>query len=169
MAHLQCNGTKHAGVCGDNKKCTCDKGFIKLQEEEECLPGKYLQKIEDVFPKKCLQLLLYSVKSVDYLKKIVLNNFIKQSNTTLSISSFARHKPMDLILVIEYISYFFFVFSNKKFVCMMKLCIYSKGNKLWNYGTKMKGDKYTISVNILGERFQRKLIIIKISTQHINV
>nr|XP_022296422.1 tenascin-like [Crassostrea virginica] len=31
--HLQCNGSRNAGVCGENKTCTCDKGFIKLQEE----------------------------------------------------------------------------------------------------------------------------------------
>lgn len=38
-ASIQCNGTKHAGVCGENHTCTCDKGFIRL--EEGCLPGRF--------------------------------------------------------------------------------------------------------------------------------
>ena len=37
--HLQCKGSRNAGVCGENKTCICDKGFIKLQEG--CLTGKY--------------------------------------------------------------------------------------------------------------------------------
>ena len=38
-ARFQCNGSKHAGVCGENKTCTCDKGFIQIQEK--CVLGKH--------------------------------------------------------------------------------------------------------------------------------
>lgn len=35
---IQCNGTKHAGVCGENHMCICNKGFIRLKDG--CLPGR---------------------------------------------------------------------------------------------------------------------------------
>ena len=33
--NLQCRGTKHAGICGEDKLCTCDHGFIRI--EVDCL------------------------------------------------------------------------------------------------------------------------------------
>lgn len=38
-ANFQCTGTEHASVCGENKTCTCDKGFIRLKEE--CVSGRF--------------------------------------------------------------------------------------------------------------------------------
>lgn len=38
-ANIQCTGTEHVSVCGENQTCTCDKGFIRL--EEVCVPGRF--------------------------------------------------------------------------------------------------------------------------------
>lgn len=38
-ANIQCTGTEHASVCGENQTCTCDKGFIRLREE--CVSGRF--------------------------------------------------------------------------------------------------------------------------------
>lgn len=38
-ANIQCTGTEHASVCGENQTCTCDKGFIRLKEK--CVPGRF--------------------------------------------------------------------------------------------------------------------------------
>lgn len=38
-ANIQCTATEHASVCGENHTCTCDKGFIRVNED--CVPGRF--------------------------------------------------------------------------------------------------------------------------------